>query len=161
MVANAPELTVLRDTDGDDVADEYQIIYTGLNNLRHSVHGLNWGPDGWLYFTMGNTWVKPNAPKPIRDLQGIKSDDKTQYQIDQSLYERDLPKSFHPLNKQEMEGGFLDVNLEGMISNFSHAACETPGICAWTVASIGLQPTMTQVGLEREFSCLSDTAIIQ
>ena len=45
-VANAPELTVLRDTDGDDVADEYQIIYTGLNNLRHSVHGLNWGPDG-------------------------------------------------------------------------------------------------------------------
>ncbi|MFP6883260.1 MAG: hypothetical protein VCA40_02455, partial [Roseibacillus sp.] len=33
-VANAPELTVLRDTDGDDVADEYQIIYTGLNNLR-------------------------------------------------------------------------------------------------------------------------------
>ena len=29
-VANAPELTVLRDTDGDDIADEYQIIYTGL-----------------------------------------------------------------------------------------------------------------------------------
>ncbi len=44
-IANAPDLTVVRDTDGDDVADEYQIIYTGLNNLRHSLHGLNWGPD--------------------------------------------------------------------------------------------------------------------
>ena len=106
-VANAPELTVLRDTDGDDVADEYQIIYTGLNNLRHSVHGLNWGPDGWLYFTMGNTWVKPNAPKPIRDLQGIKSDDKTQYPLTKIYTKETYPKSFHPLNKQEMEGGIF------------------------------------------------------
>ena len=95
-VANAPELTVLRDTDGDDVADEYQIIYTGLNNLRHSVHGLNWGPDGWLYFTMGNTWVKPNAPKPIRDLQGIKSNDKTQYPLTKVYTKETYPKSFHP-----------------------------------------------------------------
>ena len=104
-VANAPELTVLRDTDGDDVADEYQVIYTGLNNLRHSVHGLNWGPDGWLYFTMGNTWVKPNAPKPIRDLQGIKSDDKTQYPLTKVYTKDTYPKSYHPMNKREMEGG--------------------------------------------------------
>ena len=106
-VANAPELTVLRDTDGDDVADEYQIIYTGLNNLRHSVHGLNWGPDGWLYFTMGNTWVKPNAPKPIRDLQGIKSEDKTQYPLTKVYTKETYPKSFHPLNKDEKEGGIF------------------------------------------------------
>ena len=106
-VANAPELTVLRDTDGDDIADEYQIIYTGLNNLRHSVHGLNWGPDGWLYFTMGNTWVKPNAPKPIRDLQGIKSEDKTQYPLTKVYTKETYPKSFHPLNKNEKEGGIF------------------------------------------------------
>ena len=112
-VANAPELTVLRDTDGDDVADEYQIIYTGLNNLRHSVHGLNWGPDGWLYFTMGNTWVKPNAPKPIRDLQGIASDDVTKYPLTK-IYTRDTyPKSYHPLNKQEMEGGIFRCRAGG------------------------------------------------
>ena len=106
-VANAPELTVLRDTDGDDVADEYQVIYTGLNNLRHSVHGLNWGPDGWLYFTMGNTWVKPNAPKPIRDLQGIKSDDKTQYPLTKVYTKDSYPKSYHPMNKDEKEGGIF------------------------------------------------------
>ena len=106
-VANAPELTVLRDTDGDDVADQYQIIYTGLNNLRHSVHGLNWGPDGWLYFTMGNTWVKANAPKPIRDLQGIQSDDMTQYPLTEVYSKDTYPKSYHPMNKQEMEGGIF------------------------------------------------------
>ncbi|MEM7383469.1 MAG: PVC-type heme-binding CxxCH protein [Verrucomicrobiota bacterium] len=106
-VANAPELTVLRDTDGDDVADEYQIVYTGLNNLRHSLHGLNWGPDGWLYMTLGNTWVKPNAPKPIRDLQGIASDDRTEYPLTK-IYTRDsYPKSYHPLNKDEKEGGIF------------------------------------------------------
>ena len=112
-VANAPELTVLRDTDGDDVADEYQIIYTGLNNLRHSVHGLNWGPDGWLYFTMGNTWVKPNAPKPIRDLQGIPSDDVTKYPLTKIYTRETYPKSYHPLNKQEMEGGIFRCRAGG------------------------------------------------
>jgi len=106
-VANAPELTVLRDTDEDDVADDYQIIFTGMNNLRHSVHGLNWGPDGWLYFSMGNTWVKPNAPKPIRDLQGIKSDDETQYPLTKVYTRETYPKSYHPLNKDEKEGGIF------------------------------------------------------
>jgi len=106
-VANAPELTVLRDTDGDDVADEYQVIYTGMNNLRHSVHGLNWGPDGWLYFSIGNTWVKPNAPKPIRDLQGIKSDDTTEYPLTKVYTKETYPKSYHPMNKSEKEGGIF------------------------------------------------------
>ena len=112
-VANAPEITVLRDTDGDDVADEYRIIFTGLNNLRHSVHGLNWGPDGWLYFTMGNTWVKPNAPKPIRDLMGIKSDDKTEYPLSKVYTKDTYKKSYHPINKDEKEGGIFRCRVGG------------------------------------------------
>lgn len=40
-IANAPDLTVVRDTDGDDVADEYIKIYTDLGNLEHGLHGLN------------------------------------------------------------------------------------------------------------------------
>lgn len=40
-VANAPDFTVVRDTDGDDVADEYIRIYTDLGNVEHSLHGLN------------------------------------------------------------------------------------------------------------------------
>ncbi|MFP6877661.1 MAG: PVC-type heme-binding CxxCH protein [Roseibacillus sp.] len=106
-VANAPELTVLRDTDGDDVADEYQVIYTGLNNLRHSLHGLNWGPDGWLYMSIGNTWMKDHAPKPFRELQGLKSNDRTEYPLRKVYTRETYPKSYHPMNKRETEGGIF------------------------------------------------------
>ncbi len=43
-IANAPDLTVVRDLDGDDVADEYVRVYTDLGNLEHALHGLNFGP---------------------------------------------------------------------------------------------------------------------
>lgn len=76
-VANAPDFTVVRDTDGDDVADEYIRIYTDLGNVEHSLHGLNWGPDGKLYMSKGNSkgLTQPGriAPKPFRDLWGVES----------------------------------------------------------------------------------------
>jgi putative membrane-bound dehydrogenase-like protein len=81
-VANAPDLTVLRDTDGDDVADEYIRVFTDLGNIEHALHGLNWAPDGRLYLSKGNSkgvvlrdWKtdEPDriAPKPFRDLWGV------------------------------------------------------------------------------------------
>jgi len=54
-VANSPELTVVRDLDGDDVADEYVVVYTDLGNHEHALHGLVWGPDGRLYMSKGNS----------------------------------------------------------------------------------------------------------
>ena len=106
-VANAPELTVLRDTDGDDVADEYKIIYTGLNNLRHGLHGLNWGPDGWLYMSIGNTWVEKWAPKPFLELQGASTSESGDYPLT-TVYTKDTyKKSYHALNKRETEGGIF------------------------------------------------------
>lgn len=47
-IANAPDLTLVRDLDGDDEADEYIRVYTDLGNLEHALHGLNWAPDGKL-----------------------------------------------------------------------------------------------------------------
>ncbi|MFN0126609.1 MAG: PVC-type heme-binding CxxCH protein [Verrucomicrobiales bacterium] len=81
-VANAPDLTVVRDTDGDDVADEYIRVFTDLGNIEHGVHGLNWAPDGRLYMSKGNSkglviqdWKKDEpdrlAPKPFRELWGV------------------------------------------------------------------------------------------
>ena len=106
-VANSPDLTVLRDTDGDDVADEYEIIYRGLNNLRHGLHGLNWGPDGWLYMTIGNTWVSDKAPKPFLDLQGAKVKDYTDYPVNKVDTRETYQKGFHSLIKRETEGGIF------------------------------------------------------
>ncbi|MAG93164.1 MAG: hypothetical protein CMJ48_05380 [Planctomycetaceae bacterium] len=74
-VANAPDLTVVRDLDGDDEADEYVRLYTDLGNLEHGLHGLNWAPDGKLYMSKGNSkgLNRPGrySPKPFRDLWGM------------------------------------------------------------------------------------------
>ena len=74
-IANAPDLTVVRDVDGDDVGDQYVKLYTDLGNLEHGLHGLNWAPDGKLYMSKGNSkgLNQPGryAPKPFRDLWGI------------------------------------------------------------------------------------------
>lgn len=78
-VANAPDLTVVRDTDGDDQADVYIKVYTGLGNLEHSLHGLNFGPDGKLYMSKGNSKgynrLDQLAPKAFRELWGLASPD--------------------------------------------------------------------------------------
>lgn len=75
-VANSPDLTIVRDLDGDDEADEYIRVYTDLGNLEHALHGLNWAPDGKLYMSKGNSkgLTQPPhrvAPKPFRDLWGV------------------------------------------------------------------------------------------
>ncbi len=74
-VANAPDLTIVRDLDGDDVADEYVLVFTDLGNIEHGIHGLNWAPDGKLYMSKGNSkgLMQPGriAPKPFRELWAV------------------------------------------------------------------------------------------
>jgi glucose/arabinose dehydrogenase len=74
-VANSPDLTVVRDLDGDDEADEYVKLYTDLGNLEHGLNGLNFAPDGRLYISKGNSkgLGRPGrvAPKPFRELWSI------------------------------------------------------------------------------------------
>ncbi len=54
-VADPPDLLVLEDTDGDGRADKKTVLLTGFGHTDNgSLHGITFGPDGWLYFTMGN-----------------------------------------------------------------------------------------------------------
>ena len=73
-IANSPDLTIVRDLDGDDEADEYVLLYTDLGNIEHAVHGLTFAPDGKLYLSKGNSkgLNQPGrvAPKPFRELHG-------------------------------------------------------------------------------------------
>jgi len=53
-----PNLWRLRDDDGDGVADEKELLSTGygvhFNYTGHDLHGLRLGPDGRLYFSIGD-----------------------------------------------------------------------------------------------------------
>lgn len=123
-VANAPDLTLVRDTDGDDVADEYIKVYTDLGNLEHGLHGLNVGPDGRLYMSKGNskghsrpTSEQPHqiAPRPFRDLWGAVTppgtpDSPPPQRFTAATYRR----SYHdPADDWGREGGVLVCDADG------------------------------------------------
>ncbi|AWM41317.1 HEAT repeat protein [Gemmata obscuriglobus] len=53
-----PDLYQLKDTNGDGKADEKKSLFTGFGPtvqfLGHDLHGLRMGPDGKLYFSVGD-----------------------------------------------------------------------------------------------------------
>ncbi|HTI71884.1 MAG TPA: PVC-type heme-binding CxxCH protein [Candidatus Limnocylindria bacterium] len=57
IVTKAPDILWIRDTDGDGKADKTEVLYTGWGTFdTHAViNNLRWGPDGWVYGTVGYT----------------------------------------------------------------------------------------------------------
>lgn len=57
-LANIPDLYLLKDTKGENKADVKQSLFTGfglaVQFLGHDLHGLRIGPDGKLYFSIGD-----------------------------------------------------------------------------------------------------------
>jgi putative membrane-bound dehydrogenase-like protein len=55
IVAAAPHLLFLRDRDGDGVADERRVLYTGFgrNDTHAVVSNLRYGLDNWIYGSIG------------------------------------------------------------------------------------------------------------
>ncbi|MCS7269967.1 MAG: c-type cytochrome [Gemmataceae bacterium] len=56
LVAVAPDIIFLQDTDGDGIADQSTTLYTGfsLANIQQMVNSLQWGVDNWVYGCAGN-----------------------------------------------------------------------------------------------------------
>ena len=55
LVHQAPETLLLTDTNGDDVADERKVVFTGWNagDTHAGPSNLHYGLDNWLYFMVG------------------------------------------------------------------------------------------------------------
>jgi putative membrane-bound dehydrogenase-like protein len=119
-VANAPDLTVVRDLDGDDEADEYVRLYTDLGNLEHGLHGLNWSPDGKLYMSKGNSKGLNNAPdrlapKPFLDLWGMKAPEGSpEFPTPVTFRKGEYKKNYHkPSDDWGLSGGVLRCDPDG------------------------------------------------
>lgn len=119
-VANAPDLTVVRDLNGDDEADEYIRLYTDLGNLEHGLHGLNWGPDGKLYMSKGNSKGLNNAPdrlapKPFLELWGMEAPTGSPEFPQPITFKKDnYQKNYHkPSDDWGLCGGVLRCDPDG------------------------------------------------
>ena len=71
IVSMAPDLVFLRDTDGDDVADERTRILHGIDSAdtHHTANSFTIGPGGALYFQEGtfhHTQIESPHKKPVR-----------------------------------------------------------------------------------------------
>ena len=57
LVAAAPDILFLQDTDGDGTADRREVLLTGFaeGNQQLRVNGLTWGADNWVYGANGRS----------------------------------------------------------------------------------------------------------
>ena len=72
LITAAPDILYVEDTDGDDVADQQQVLFTGfgLGNQQHRVNGLVYGPDHWVYLANGSSGGKVSAGADPVDVRG-------------------------------------------------------------------------------------------
>lgn len=68
IVATAPDIWYVEDTDGDQVGDKRTKLYTGLGTAdTHAViNNLRWGLDGWIYATHGYSVGMVTSPDGSR-----------------------------------------------------------------------------------------------
>ena len=72
-VANSTELLHLKDTDGDDKADDRRVVLSGFGteDTHHILHTFRWGPDGCLYINQ-SIYIHSHIETPygVRRLNG-------------------------------------------------------------------------------------------
>lgn len=74
IISQSPYVWVFYDDNGDDRADRKEILFRGIGGEQHDhgAHAFTFGPDGKLYFNLGNEGktIKDKNGKDIRDQDG-------------------------------------------------------------------------------------------
>jgi putative membrane-bound dehydrogenase-like protein len=75
LVADAPDLLFVKDTDGDGRADLRQVLLTGFGEgpSESNFNGLRWGPDNWIHGANGSSGGsvhRPDRPEEATSIRG-------------------------------------------------------------------------------------------
>ncbi|MCC6155467.1 MAG: HEAT repeat domain-containing protein [Candidatus Hydrogenedentes bacterium] len=105
-VCQSPDLFYLEDTDKDGVADKRTVILTGFGGVDsdHAVHGVCFGPDGYLYFSNGDT--------------GLDVTDKSGNRVHVG---KDAPHLAASVMRSDLDGNHLELLAEGMRNPYEPA----------------------------------------
>src|SRR6266545_1109689 len=105
-VCQSPDLFYLEDTDGDGVADKKTVILTGFKGVDHdhAIHGVIFGPDGYLYMSNGD--------------QGLDVTDKLGNRIQVGL---NAPHMAASVLRTDLDGNRLELLAEGLRNPFEPA----------------------------------------
>src|SRR5215212_4997305 len=74
LVSCSPNIFLFTDTDGDGKADKKEVIFSGISGFQHDhgAHTFVFGPDGKIYFNLGNEGKQLKTPdgKDVIDMAG-------------------------------------------------------------------------------------------
>lgn len=74
LISQSPYIWAFYDDNGDDKADRKEVLFQGIGGEQHDhgVHAFTFGPDGKLYFNMGNEGktLKDKNGKTVPDQDG-------------------------------------------------------------------------------------------
>lgn len=108
IVATAPDIWFIEDTDGDEVADKRTKLYTGLGifDTHAVINNLRWGLDGWVYATHGYSVGEVTSP-----------DGKTKFGRDGSGVVRFKPdgSAFEQYSSRNGNTWGLDITWDGQV----------------------------------------------
>ncbi|MBI1375695.1 MAG: hypothetical protein GC159_23550 [Phycisphaera sp.] len=103
IVASAPDILFLKDTDGDDVADVREVLFHGIDSAdtHHTANNFVYGPDGNFYYQRGVFHVS-NVETPWETNQ--QSGTSGEYRFNPRTFEF----SFHAKNGPNSHGISFD-----------------------------------------------------
>ena len=122
IVSAAPNVWLLTDKDGDDVAEDAKIIFKvgGTWNYDHQIHAFVFGPDGKFYFNSGNSITELKWPDGsiVKDLAGHEITNKGKPYWQGMIYRCDLDLETGKASNVETLGHNFRNNYEVAVDSF-------------------------------------------
>ena len=125
IVSSAPSVIVFTDEDGDDKPDKKELLFTNSGRVQsdHSLHSFLFGPDGKLYWNMGN------HGQYVHDAEGNLVEDKAGFPIFDSAHDKrpatlenvETPYWGGMIFRCELDGSNMEVLAHNFRNNYEVA----------------------------------------